>query len=217
MDVLRVVLWIGVGFVFFQIVARIVRRIYRRPAPSFFAFFFDSKLRKILQPHDKVIRRSRIAKGMNVLEVGCGNGAFTTLAARYIGERGRVVATDLQQKMIDLLNKKIERPEYRHLNNIETVRAPAYALPFADESFDLVYLVTVLQEIPDRRRALLEMKRVLKNGGIISVSEFVLDPDYPLPRTTVKDLKEAGFREVTYEGTLLNYTAIGRKETREPS
>jgi len=55
-----------------------------------------------------------------------------------------------------------------------------HKLPFDDNSFDVVYTVTVLQELPDKNRALKEMKRVLKPGGILAVTEFLPDPDYPL-------------------------------------
>ncbi|TET22573.1 MAG: methyltransferase domain-containing protein [Candidatus Stahlbacteria bacterium] len=72
---------------------------------------------------------------------------------------------------------------------------------------DLVYMITVLQEIPDRHRALLEAHRVLKPGGILAITEFFPDPDYPLKRTTVRLALSAGFTKDAVEGSFFNYTA----------
>ncbi len=67
-------------------------------------------------------------------------------------------------------------------------------------------MVTVLQEIPDRQKALKEAKRVLKSGGILAVSEFLPDPDYPLVLTTVKLGETAGFIVDKALGNFWNYT-----------
>jgi len=62
----------------------------------------------------------------------------------------------------------------------------AYDLPFVEGSLDLVCMVNVLPEIPDRGKALREVRRVLTPGGILAITEFLPDPDYPLPSTTIK-------------------------------
>ncbi|HII92509.1 MAG TPA: methyltransferase domain-containing protein [Methanosarcina sp.] len=169
-------------------------------------FLLDSDFRKKLQPPDKLIKRSGIKEGMHILEVGCGSGAFTILAARASGIKGEVYALDIQPRMLMQLKKKLSRPENRDIKNIKLVEGDAHKLPFNDNSFDVVYTVTVLQELPDRNRALKEMKRVLKPGGILAVSEFLPDPDYPLKSTTIRLGEEAGFILDKVEGNLWNYT-----------
>ena len=67
-------------------------------------------------------------------------------------------------------------------------------------------MVTVLQEMPDRNRALQETIRVLKPGGILAVTEFLPDPDYPLKSTTIKIGREAGFILDEASGSFWNYT-----------
>lgn len=168
--------------------------------------FLDSGFRRKLQPPDKVIKRSGITEGMRILEVGCGSGAFTTFAAKVSGIKGEVYALDIQPKMLLQLKKKLSRPENRDIKNIKLVEGDVHKLPFDDNSFDLVYTVTVLQELPDKNRALKEMKRVMKPGGILAVTEFLLDPDYPLKSTTIKLGEEAGFILDKVAGNLWNYT-----------
>jgi ubiquinone/menaquinone biosynthesis C-methylase UbiE len=64
----------------------------------------------------------------------------------------------------------------------------------------------VLAEIPDRQRALAELRRVLRPGGSLSVSELVTDPDYPRAGTVVGWCAQAGFRLAARYGGLLGYT-----------
>ncbi|MDW5549737.1 class I SAM-dependent methyltransferase [Methanosarcina sp.] len=193
-------------FVLLQITIRIIKRFYAFSPPAFMGFLLDSDFRKKLQPPDKLIKRSGIKEGMRILEVGCGSGAFTIFAARVCGIKGEVYALDIQPRMLMQLKKKLSRPENRDIKNIKLVEGDAYKLPFNDNSFDVVYTVTVLQELPDQNRALKEMKRVLKPGGILAVSEFLPDPDYPLKSTTIRLGEKAGFIQDKVEGNLWNYT-----------
>lgn len=193
-------------FVLLQIAIRIIKRFYAFSPPASMGFLLDSDFRKKLQPPDKLIKRSGIKEGMHILEVGCGSGAFTVFAARASGIKGEVYALDIQPRMLMQLKKKLSRPENRDIKNIKLVEGDAHKLPFNDNSFDVVYTVTFLQELPDQNRALKEMKRVLKPGGILAVSEFLPDPDYPLKSTTIRLGEEAGFILDKVEGNLWNYT-----------
>jgi ubiquinone/menaquinone biosynthesis C-methylase UbiE len=84
-------------------------------------------------------------------------------------------------------------------------------LPFDNGSLDLVYMVTVLQEIPDRNRALHEVNRVLKPGGVLAVTELFPDPDYPWKSTTIKLCKGKGFVVDEVSGNFFNYTVRFKK------
>jgi len=143
---------------------------------------------------------------MYVLDLGCGPGTYTIDVARAVGDEGKVFAVDIQLEMIKKLERKLKKQENEDINNIELRVADAYELPFQDKFFDLVYMVTVLPEIPDRQRALEEVYRVLKNEGILAVSEFLPDPDYPFKRTTQKWCEQAGFKLGKSDGNFFNYT-----------
>jgi len=214
--IIIIVLGSIIGFVFlWMTVARVVRKLWHFPAPAFIGRGLDSNFRRGFQPPDKLITRSGIKPGMRVLEIGCGSGAYTTFVARAVGERGRVFALDIQRKMLAQLKTKLARSENADIVNVELVQASAYELPFEDASLDLIYMITVLPEIPDPHRALLECTRVLKPGGILAVTEFFPDPDYPLKRTTIKQAVCAGFREDEVMGSFWNYTARFRKPKEE--
>ena len=207
----RVIAIVAGVSVLYQIVARIVRRVYRFPAPAFIGWFLDSDLRRWMQPAAALVERSGVREGMRVLEVGCGSGAYTTFVARAVGAQGEVHALDIQPAMLAQLERKLRLPAHRDIENIRLHEGSAYALPFEPASLDLVYMVTVLPEIPDQERALAEVRRVLKPGGILAVTEFLVDPDYPLRATTVQRGEGAGFALDGVCGNLWNYTVRFRK------
>ena len=206
MTALKVILIVFGAFLLWQALIRIIRRFNRLPAPAFIGRFLDSDIRRWGQPSDKMIERSGIKPGMTVIDLGCGSGAFTPFIARVVGERGKVYAVDIQLAMLQQLERKLSKPENQDITNIELKQASAYNLPFGDRSIDLVYMVTVLQEIPDRRRALQEIRRVLKPGGTLAVTEFLPDPDYPWRSTVIKICQREGFVLDDSLGNLWNYT-----------
>ena len=193
-------------FLVWQVIIRLFRKKFHFPAPTFIGRLLDSDLRRKFQPPDKFIEHSGIKQGMRVLEVGCGSGALVTFAARAVGKTGKVYALDIQPGMLKQLEAKLKRSENQDIKNIEPILGNAYELPFKDNSFDVVYMVTVLQEIPDRDKALKETKRVLKPEGILAVTELLPDPDYPLKSTTIKIGEDAGFMLDKALGNFWNYT-----------
>jgi ubiquinone/menaquinone biosynthesis C-methylase UbiE len=97
------------------------------------------------------------------LEIGAGTGYFTLnlLRAGVIGEG---VATDISPGMLETLSASAERLGV----DVRTVRCEADKLPFADESFDLIFGHAVLHHLPDLDAAFAEFQRVLRPGGTLA-------------------------------------------------
>ncbi|WAI00347.1 class I SAM-dependent methyltransferase [Methanogenium organophilum] len=202
--VLTLLLWV-------LVVARIIRRFWHFPAPAWIGGLLDSDYRRHIQPPSFVIERSGIRPSMQVLDLGCGSGAFTTDIARMVGPEGRVVAFDIQENMLRQLQRKLARQKHADIPPITIIRGDATALPFCDGTFDAVCMVTVLQEIPENHRALAEVFRVLRPGGVLGVTELFIDPDYPLSSTTRLLGEAAGFVAEETAGGLWNYTVRFRR------
>jgi ubiquinone/menaquinone biosynthesis C-methylase UbiE len=158
-----------------------------------------------------VLDRVGIQPGECVLELGPGPGAFTVEASKRLGPQGRLVAVDIQPRMIELVAR---RAREHGLTNVEARVASAYEMPLDDASVDRAFLVTVLPEIPDHTRALRELHRVLKPGGLLSVTEEFSDPDYRFAFETIRCVEAAGFRLEARFGNLWVYTVNFRKGDR---
>jgi SAM-dependent methyltransferase len=148
----------GLAF-FWLVVVRVLAKVagYRR-CPYALAWTVDNPLRHWYT--DRVLDRTGIQPGECVLELGSGPGAFTVDAARRVGPEGRLVAVDIQPKMIARVRKRVQGAG---LTQVEAYVADACHLPLADESIDRAFLITVLPEIPAPVRALVELRRVLKS------------------------------------------------------
>jgi ubiquinone/menaquinone biosynthesis C-methylase UbiE len=143
-----------------------------------------------------------IGSGERVLEIGPGTGFYSIEAARRVSSSGRLICLDIQVEML-----RTARSSVAAAGAIaDFVRADAQALPFPSASMDHVYLVTVLGELPDRQAVLSEIRRVLRSGARLSVSEQFPDPDFVTPRALRRELAASGFREEATRGHLI-YTS----------
>jgi ubiquinone/menaquinone biosynthesis C-methylase UbiE len=176
--------------------------------PEFAANIIDNPLRRKFQPPCETAIRHGIEEGMRVLEIGPGNGTYTIGAAHRVGPAGEVVAIDIEPKMIERVQKRIQ---IEGIKNIESRVADVYDLPFEDASFDLTYMIAVINEIPNIPKALAEFHRVLKPTGTLVFSEIFTDPDYPLAKSLTKKVQEEGFQLKQKIGHFFYYTLIFTK------
>jgi ubiquinone/menaquinone biosynthesis C-methylase UbiE len=110
---------------------------------------------------------SRLKSGDNLLDVGCGPGTITMDLAELVAP-GHVVGIDRSNEVID---RAREASDARALSNLSFEVGDVYQLEFDDSTFDVVYAHQVLQHLSEPTRAVVEMRRVLRDGGWLAVRD----------------------------------------------
>lgn len=108
----------------------------------------------------------KIPDGARVLELGCGNGLLWEKNADRINDNWDILLSDLSQGMLDHTRSRLLNIQSRFSYEIIDVQS----IPYPNESFDIVIARHMLYHIPDLNKALNEIKRVLKPGGIFYAS-----------------------------------------------
>jgi ubiquinone/menaquinone biosynthesis C-methylase UbiE len=198
---------LGVGtLVGSQAALRTTQNLQPYPMPHQLAQILDHSLRlRYLQPAE-VLGMYGVTAGMAVLDAGCGSGLFTQDMAHMVGAQGVVHAVDLQAPMLTLTRRRLVAANL--LDRAQLHLKSIFDLPLADDSIDLAIAVSTLGEIPDKPAALSELRRVLKPGGRLGVTEEALHPAYLLPGSLQRWVEEAGFRQVGRTGSPFCYHAI---------
>ena len=112
----------------------------------------------------------KISQGEQILDIGCGAGVDTILAALIVGPKGSVVGVEIVPEMIARAESNLQMME---LDNVNFQKTSGEDLPFSDDTFDVVISNGVINLIPDKEAALSEMIRVLKPAGRLMVADQV--------------------------------------------
>jgi ubiquinone/menaquinone biosynthesis C-methylase UbiE len=127
------------------------------PAENYQRYFVPSIGRPVA---DDLIAVAGLQPGQRVLDIACGTGVVTRLAAERVGAAGAVAGLDVTPGML-----AVARAQTPPETSIEWYEASAESMPLPDEAFDVVLCQMGLQFIPSKLAALREMRRVLRPGG----------------------------------------------------
>jgi arsenite methyltransferase len=118
----------------------------------------------------------KMRPGERVVDVGCGAGTDSLIAAKKVGPDGRVIGVDMISSMLE---KARHAAEETRLGNVEFREGYAEALPVDDGWADVVISNGVLNLMPDKTAALEEMSRVLKPGGRLQIGDILVQKAVP--------------------------------------
>lgn len=142
------------------------------------AAWLDRPEREREEAPSKAIAALGLRAGQVVADVGAGSGYYTVRLAKAVGATGRVVATDLQPGMLDILRAKVAR---ERLANVEVVQGRADDPVLPEKTFDLVLMVDVYHELAAPQIFVRKLKAALKPGGRLVLIEFRReDPRVPI-------------------------------------
>lgn len=154
------------------------------------------------------MQRLALRKEWTVLEVGPGPGYFSVPISRFLTE-GKLVLADIQQEMLDYAKKRLQK---KSITNVAYHLCDGETFAFSDNTFDCIFMVAVLGEVESKKEYLLEFHRILKNDGVLSISELAGDADKMTPDELLGFLQQAGFRQKDFFGNEKTYTVNFAKE-----
>jgi ubiquinone/menaquinone biosynthesis C-methylase UbiE len=160
--------------------------------PWWVGYLLASPLRKLIQDPHKLLA-SFVKEGMTIVEPGPGMGFFTLELARLAGSRGRVIAIDIQPKMLRALDRRARKAGLG--DRIELRQATDESMAVADltERTDFVLAIAVVHELPDAAHFFEEMHRSLKTGGLMLLAE---PPGH---------VKQAAWEETLHQATIAGF------------
>jgi SAM-dependent methyltransferase len=122
------------------------------------------------------VRHAALRPGETVLDLGCGAGIDTLLAARAVGPGGRVIGLDMTPEMIERARRNAAAAT---LENVEIRQGAMEEIPLPDGSVDVIISNGVLNLSTRKSRVLAESFRVLRPGGRIAIVDLVLEEALP--------------------------------------
>ncbi len=192
------------------------REFFDRAAPDWDAQVSAETVARLRE----VLARVGVEDGMSVLDVGTGTGVLVPLLLEHVGQRGRIVALDVSPRMLEVVRAK------GFPTNVELVEADAASIPLPERSFDLEICNASFPHFPDKARALAEMARVLKPGGVLVIGHTssreqvnrlhreiggaVADDEIPDELEMHRLLAEAGFEQIGVRDERSLYLATAR-------
>ncbi len=167
----------------------------------------DTRLRRWIQSPKRILK-PYVKEGMHVLDLGCGPGVYTLELANMVGEKGLVVAADIQDGMLQMVQKKIRDTPLEKI--IELHQTSQSSLDLSLKA-DFILAFYVLHEIPGKENLYKELYLLLKPGGkllIIEPKGHVTKQEF---KTMVLQFESLGLHSENCSNVFFSRTALLQK------
>lgn len=169
----------------------------RPVAPADSTRFSDEESRDKLNEADDVMARAGMEAGMTVADIGAGDGYYTVRLATKVGPSGRVLAQDIQPKVIERLADRVAREQ---LDNVSIKLGAEDDPRLPANSFDRVFLIHMYHEIGEPYALMWRLRPALRQGGEV----VIVDADRPTnqhgtpPKLLFCELEAVGYKLVSF-------------------
>ncbi len=138
--------------------------------PVWIGYILASPLRKLCQNPTRILR-PHVAEGMTVLDIGCAMGFFSLPMARLVGPAGKVLCVDLQQKMIQILERRARKAGLMDRVETHLCVADSLGLHSMNGQIDFALAFAVIHEVPSAQSTFSEIYESLKPARRLLVAE----------------------------------------------
>jgi len=172
--------------------------------PWWLAYTFDHSLRRFVHNPEKMLH-PYLEEGMTAVDIGCGMGYFSIAMAGLVGDKGSVIAVDLQQRMLDVLKKRAERAGM--LPRIRCHRCDSDDIGIKDR-VDFALTFWMVHEVPDAQRLLRQIHDLLKPTGQYLLVEPKIHCSRDRFQETGASANKAGLSFKEYPTVRFSYAAL---------
>jgi len=180
-----------------------------RVCPVERAGVLDTRFRRLLQSPKRILK-PYVKEWMHVFDLGCGPGVYTLELARMVGEKGRVIAADIQEGMLQIVQKKIFSTPLEKIIELHQTLPNSLNLSL---KADFILAFYVLHEIPGKENLYNELVSLLKPGGkllIIEPKGHVTKKEF---KTMILQCTSLGLHTVNCSKVFFSHTILLQKAT----
>ena len=160
--------------------------------PVWIGHFLANPLRRRFQNPERILA-PYISEGMTVLDVGCAMGFFSLPIAGAVGETGRVVCVDVQERMLELLKQRAEKEGIGNRIVRRKCNEKSLGIDDLEDQIDFALAFAMVHEVPEKKGFFEAIYRALKPGAVLMVSEPLFHVSGKAFAETVTLAEKAGF------------------------
>ena len=154
--------------------------------PWWLAYTFDNPLRRLIHNPEKIFG-DYVTEGMTVVDIGCGMGYFSLGLAKIVGDTGKVISVDLQQKMLDIMLKRASKDRLSHRIEPHLCDADNIRL---NTPVDFALTFWMVHETPDPENFFAQVVAILKPTGKIVYAE----PAFHVPEKQFDEICSCAYK-----------------------
>jgi ubiquinone/menaquinone biosynthesis C-methylase UbiE len=175
-----------------------------RICPVELAGGLDNSVRRLFQNPKKILK-PYIDEGITVLDLGCGPGFFSVEIAKMLKDSGKVIAADLQEGMLEKVNKKTKGTSLEQRIEINKCQEETIGVT---ENVDFILVFYMIHEVPNQDNLLKELKSILKPNGKI----YIIEPKFHVSKKSFEEMinkiKDIGFEVIDRPKVFFSRTVL---------
>ena len=175
--------------------------------PPWLCFTFDNFLRRLVQNPNRILGKY-IKPDWTALDVGPGMGYFTIPLAKLVGNKGKVIAADLQQPMLDGIKRKAFKAGVQDRIELHLTKSDSIGI---SEPVDFCLTFWMVHEVPDRGHFIREIASQLKPGGLWLIAEPKVHVSTKDFNRTLEIAKNAGLSVVDRPNIFISNAVVLKK------
>ena len=176
--------------------------------PWWMAYTFDNPLRRIIHKPEEIFI-PYLHNGMTAIDIGCGMGYFSIGMAKIVGETGKIISVDVQQKMLDILIKRAQKEGVAH--RITTFLCDENDIGI-NEKIDFALAFWMAHETTDELNFLKQVQAILKNSGKLLLAEPKLHVTSNEFTKTLSIAQELGYKIIGSPKIYFSHSAVLEKQ-----